>query len=47
MKIQTTNNFTTSAPGELKTFRKPLPVAKKPTYIYTEADLGIGLLDIV
>ena len=47
MKVQTTNNFTTSAPDELKTYRNPLSVAKKPTYIYTEADLGVGLLDIV
>ena len=41
MKNQITNNFQTNVPDELKA----LLVAKKPTYIYTEEDLGEGILD--
>ncbi len=33
------NHFTSQVPDELKT------IAKKPTYIYTEEDLGEGILD--
>jgi hypothetical protein len=41
MKKQIINNFQASVPDELKA----LLVAKKPTYIYTEEDLGEGILD--
>ncbi len=41
MKKQITNNFQADVPDELKA----LLVAKKPTYIYTEEDLGEGILD--
>jgi hypothetical protein len=33
-------------PDELKLSRKTVSVAKKPTYIYTEEDLGEGILEI-
>ena len=46
MKKQTNNNFTANMPDELKVSRKTLSVAKKPTYTYTEEDLGEGILDV-
>lgn len=46
MKKQPTNSFTTKMPDELKLNRNTLPVAKKPTYTYTEEDLGEGILDV-
>lgn len=46
MKKQTTNNFEASMPVEFKLNRKTLSVAKKPTYTYTEEDLGEGILDV-
>jgi hypothetical protein len=46
MKNQTTNNFKAATPDELKFNNTALPVAKKPAYIYTEEDLGEGILDI-
>lgn len=45
MKKQATNNFTANMPDELK-LKKALTVAKKPTYVYTEEDLGEGILDV-
>jgi len=36
------NNFQANVPDELKA----LLVAKKPTYVYTEEDLGEGILDV-
>ena len=44
MKSQPTNNFKATMPDELK-FSKTT-VAKKPTYTYTEEDLGEGILDV-
>ena len=46
MKKLSKNNFTANRPDELKVYRKPSTVAKKPTYIYTEEDLGEGILDV-
>jgi len=40
------NNFAANMPDELKLSRKTLTVAKKPTYVYTEEDLGEGILDV-
>lgn len=42
MKNPTSENFTLSIPDELKY----VTVSKKPAYIYTEEDLGEGILDI-
>lgn len=44
MKSQLTNNFRANMPDELK-FSETI-VAKKPTYTYTEEDLGEGILDV-
>jgi hypothetical protein len=44
MKSQPTYNFKATIPDELK-FSKPT-VAKRPTYTYTEEDLGEGILDV-
>lgn len=41
MKKQIINNFQATVPDELKI----LTVAKQPAYIYTEEDLGEGILD--
>lgn len=46
MKKQTRNNFKANIPDELKLNRKSLSVSKKPTYTYTEEDLGEGILDV-
>jgi hypothetical protein len=46
MKNMPTNNYPANMPDELKAFRKPLPVAKKPGYVYTEEDLGEDILEI-
>ena len=45
MKKQT-NNFNATMPDELKLSRKTLSVSKKPSYIYTEEDLGEGILEV-
>lgn len=45
MKNQTKQNFMASLPDELKSNRKKLSPAKKPAYIYTEEDLGEGILE--
>jgi hypothetical protein len=46
MKNLSNNNFTANMPDELKFIKTILPVAKKPGYIYTEEDLGEGVLDV-
>lgn len=46
MKKQLITNFTANMPDELKLSRKILSAAKKPTYTYTEEDLGEGILDV-
>lgn len=46
MKQKTNINYKAGLPDELKLNRKILPVSKKPTYIYTEEDLGEGILDV-
>ena len=46
MKNQTNNNFKATMPDELKFSNATLPVSKKPGYIYTEEDLGEGILDV-
>jgi hypothetical protein len=45
MGKQTTNNITALNANQFKTGRKDLDVKKNPRYIYTEEDLGEGLLD--
>jgi hypothetical protein len=45
MKKPSINKFTANRPDELKDYRYPSTVAKKPTYIYTEEDLGEGIPD--
>jgi hypothetical protein len=44
MKSQSTSNFKATMPDELK-FSKTI-VTKRPTYTYTEEDLGEGILDV-
>ena len=46
MKSQTNKNFTATMPDELKFSNTTLKVSKKPRYIYTEEDLGEGILDV-
>jgi hypothetical protein len=46
MKNQANNNFKATMPDELKFSNAKLPVSKKPRYIYTEEDLGEGILDV-
>ncbi len=46
MTKQQNKNFQTGNPDELKAYRLTQSVTKKPTYIYTEEDLGEGILDI-
>ena len=46
MKNHINNHFKANMPDELKFSNTALPVAKKPSYIYTEEDLGEGILDI-
>ena len=46
MKKQITTNFSANMPDELKLNRNTASVAKKPTYVYTEEDLGEGILDV-
>lgn len=46
MKNLPTNHCTAYLPDELKACRKSISVSKKPTYIYTEEDLGEGILEI-
>jgi hypothetical protein len=46
MKNQSTHNFYATIPDVLKFSKKISTAAKKPKYIYTEEDLGEGILDI-
>jgi hypothetical protein len=46
MKNQANNNFTANMPDELKFSNTTVAVSKKPRYIYTEEDLGEGILDV-
>ncbi|MBK8611252.1 MAG: hypothetical protein IPL84_15260 [Chitinophagaceae bacterium] len=46
MKKQTNSSFAAAMPDELKKSREITAISKKPGYIYTEEDLGEGILDI-
>ncbi len=46
MKDHSTFNLKRTMPDELKFSKNRSVIAKKPTYIYTEEDLGEGILDI-
>ena len=46
MKNHFNNHFNAHMPGELTFSNTTLPVSKKPMYIYTEEDLGEGILDV-
>ena len=46
MKNHSNNNFKATMPDELKFSKTTSALAKKPRYIYTEADLGEGILDV-
>lgn len=46
MKNQSTNGISIVVPDELKRFITISSVSKKPVYIYTEEDLGEGLLEM-
>ena len=48
MNKQTTNNFTAFNAGQsqFKENKKTESVKKNPRYIYTEEDLGEGILDV-
>ena len=46
MKSQLNNNFKATMPDELKCSKTTTAVAKKPRYIYTEEDLGEGILEV-
>lgn len=46
MKNPSTNSFSNATPDELKRYIHAGTQAKKPSYIYTEEDLGEGILDI-
>ncbi len=46
MKSQLNYNFMATMPDELKFSKFTTVSAKKPRYIYTEEDLGEGILDV-
>lgn len=46
MKNLTNNSFRANMPDELKFSNASAQPAKKPRYIYTEEDLGEGILDV-
>lgn len=46
MKNQSTPHCRVNTPDELKFSNTALPASKKPVYIYTEEDLGEGILDV-
>lgn len=46
MKNSLNNNLKANMADELKFTKAALIVAKKPTYTYTEEDLGEGILDV-
>lgn len=45
MRKQTTANYVAIDANQFKESRKNLAVKKNPRYIYTEEDLGEGILD--
>jgi hypothetical protein len=45
MRKQTTNNFTADNTTQFKAGIKSVSTKKNPRYIYTEEDLGEGILD--
>jgi hypothetical protein len=46
MKNLSNKNFMATMPDELKFSSATIQPAKKPRYIYTEEDLGEGILDV-
>jgi hypothetical protein len=46
MRKQPTPNYAAINANQFKETRKNLPVKKNPRYIYTEEDLGEGILDV-
>ncbi len=46
MKSQPTTHFKATMPDELKFSNTVAQPAKKPRYIYTEEDLGEGILEV-
>ena len=46
MKNHSTHNLYANIPGVPEFSKTKSVTAKKPTYIYTEEDLGEGILDI-
>jgi hypothetical protein len=46
MKNHSTLSFKTTIPDELKFSKNISAAAKNPTYIYTEEDLGEGILEV-
>jgi len=46
MRKQTTNNFTAGNSTQFKAGIKSISPKKNPRYIYTEEDLGEGILDV-
>ncbi|MGB5005476.1 MAG: hypothetical protein WBO39_00960 [Ferruginibacter sp.] len=48
MRKQTNNDYSAANGGhdQFKESKKNAPVKKSPRYIYTEADLGEGILDV-
>ncbi len=45
MRKQTTANYVANTANQFKQTRKNLPGKKNPRYIYTEEDLGEGILE--
>lgn len=46
MRKQITNNYVAINANQFKESRKNLAIKKNPRYIYTEEDLGEGILDV-
>ncbi len=46
MKDHSTDNFYATIPNVPEFSKTKSVIAKKPTYIYTEEDLGEGILDV-
>ncbi len=45
MRKHSTNQFSANNAGQFKESKKHIPVKKNPRYIYTEEDLGEGILE--
>jgi hypothetical protein len=45
MRKYSTNQFSATNAGRFKDSKKHIPVKKNPRYIYTEEDLGEGILE--